>query len=370
MTCTNILWGSIQRGRRRDALSTPSAFTLVELLVVIAIIAILVAMLLPAVQAARAAARRMQCVNNLKQVALGVVNYEAARKCLPPAGLVGPPTPNCRMQDRHFDPQSSPQISWLALILPYLEEASLFDQFDLKRNIIDQAPREPQAIEVATFLCPSDQASGRRFVHANKTFAKANIAAYGSPFRLEFSSCWPAALGGFVPGTSKGQPLKRITDGLSRTLLATEVRARDNDRDQRGVWALPWVGSSLLAMDHESINTVPGGVDLHDIPYSPHPRPANPQFIQVPNKTSGGVHDHLYECVAPLQAAQAGMPCNVATGGRALIAAPRSLHTGGVNAAAIDGHVGFIMDEVDPFVMACIVSIRDGQPVQISDAIR
>lgn len=327
-------------------------------------------MLLPAVQAARAAARRAQCVNNLKQVALSVVNFEAARKYLPPAGLVGPPTPSCRMQDKHFDPQSSPQISWLVLILPYLEEASLFDQFDLRRDVFDQAPLEPQSKEIATYLCPSDQASGRRFVRANKVFAKANVAAYGSPFRLEFTACWPAALGGGVPGQTRGQPLKRITDGLSRTLLATEVRARDNDRDQRGVWALPWVGSSLLAMDHESVNNVPGGGDLHDIPYKPNPQPANPQFIQVPNKTSGNVHDHLYECVAPPQAAQIGMPCNVATGGRALIAAPRSLHPGGVNAAALDGHVGFILDEVDPFVMASIISTRDGQPVQITDAIR
>lgn len=352
--------------RRRSS----RAFTLVELLVVIAIIAILVALLLPAINAAREAARKMQCVNNLRQVALAVLSYESAQRYLPPAGLVGPPTPRCRLQDKHFDPQSTPQISWLVLILPYLEEAAIYGRFDLRKDILNQSPNEPQASEIATYLCPSDNARGRMFVRNGKAFAKGNVAGYGSPFRLEFSACWPAALGGFTPGEKKGQSLRKVKDGVSRTILATEVRARDNERDQRGAWALPWVGASLLAMDHESVNNVPANVDLHDIPYSPHPQPANPQFIQVPNKSFGNVNDHLYECVAPAQAAISGMPCSVATGGRALIAAPRSLHFSGVNAVALDGHAGFILNEVDPFVMACTISIQDSQPVDVTGAIR
>jgi prepilin-type N-terminal cleavage/methylation domain-containing protein len=346
------------------------AFTLVELLVVIAIIAILVALLLPAIQAAREAARRTQCANNLRQIALASLSFESARRYLPPAGIVGPPTPRCRMQDKHFNPQSSPQISWLVLILPYVEEAAVYDQFDLSRDIFGPSSGEPQSREIVTYMCPSDHARGRTFVRNNKVFAKGNIAAYGSPFRLEFSSCWPAALGGFTPGETAGQSLRRITDGVSKTVLATEVRARDQERDQRGAWALPWVGASLLAMDHESASPVPANTDLNDVPYVPHRQPANAQFIQVPNKESGNVHDHLYECVAPAQAALAGMPCNVATGGRALIAAPRSLHVGGVNAAALDGHVGYILNEVDPFVMACTISTRDAQPIEITGAIR
>jgi prepilin-type N-terminal cleavage/methylation domain-containing protein/prepilin-type processing-associated H-X9-DG protein len=345
-------------------------FTLVELLVVIAITGLLVALLLPAIQAAREAARKTQCINHLQQVALAVLNYESARTYLPPAGLVGLPRPRCTMQDKYFDPQTSPQISWLVLILPFLEEGALFDQFDLERDIWDQAPDEPQAREVASYLCPSDRAADRQYARQDKLFAKANIAAYGSPFRLEFSPCWPAALGGFTPGSSQGQALKRIKDGLSRTLLVTEVRARNHPLDQRGAWALPCVGSSLLAMDHESVHPVPGGADLRDIPYVPNRNPVNPEFIQVPNKTTGSIHDHLYQCVKPKQAAAEGMPCNTATGGRALIAAPRSLHPGGVNAAAIDGHVGFILNEVDPYVMASIISIRDGLVVEITDGIR
>src|SRR5882724_1366526 len=83
-----------------------SAFTLVELLVVIAIIGILVALLLPAIQAAREAARRSQCQNNLKQIGLAITNYESATKTLPPGAFLGEGS------------------AWSAFILPYLEEGN------------------------------------------------------------------------------------------------------------------------------------------------------------------------------------------------------------------------------------------------------
>src|SRR4029079_4034318 len=92
----------------------PRAFTLVELLVVIAIIGILVALLLTAIQAAREAARRSQCFNNLKQIGVGVQNYASARKYLPPM----------RIADH--------QQTWLVLVLPYLEEQQVGDLWDSK----------------------------------------------------------------------------------------------------------------------------------------------------------------------------------------------------------------------------------------------
>ena len=93
----------------------PSAFTLVELLVVITIIGILIALLLPAVQAAREAARRMQCANNLKQVGVALLNYEHACGTFPPGGLTLP---------------SSCGHSWWVRILPYVEQENIFDQFE------------------------------------------------------------------------------------------------------------------------------------------------------------------------------------------------------------------------------------------------
>ena len=94
-----------------------SAFTLVELLVVIAIIAMLVTLLLPAVQAAREAARRTQCINNLKQIQLAILNYESANGHMPPAYTV--------------DENGNPMHSWRVLILPYMEEVGVYDRYDL-----------------------------------------------------------------------------------------------------------------------------------------------------------------------------------------------------------------------------------------------
>ena len=93
------------------------AFTLVELLVVIAIIGVLVALLLPAVQAAREAARRTQCSNNLKQIGLALLNYEDSNKALP-VGATGP------------SPKGGYGTAWCVAILPYLEQSSLYDKFD------------------------------------------------------------------------------------------------------------------------------------------------------------------------------------------------------------------------------------------------
>src|SRR6476469_182788 len=92
-----------------------SAFTLVKLLVVIAIIGVLVALLLPAVQAAREAARRMQCSNHLKQIGLALQNYHDTFGSLPPAYLA--------------DSQGKPIHSWRVLILPFLENTTLYDRY-------------------------------------------------------------------------------------------------------------------------------------------------------------------------------------------------------------------------------------------------
>src|SRR2546427_5297251 len=93
-----------------------SGFTLVELLVVIAIIGVLVALLLPAVQAAREAARRMSCSNNLKQLSLALHNYESTFSSLPPAGI------------------DTNQMSWVVMLLPYMEQQPLFDKFNFAKG--------------------------------------------------------------------------------------------------------------------------------------------------------------------------------------------------------------------------------------------
>jgi prepilin-type N-terminal cleavage/methylation domain-containing protein len=109
-------------------------FTLVELLVVIAIIGILVALLLPAIQAAREAARRVSCQNNVKNITLAALTYENARKAMPPGALASTPASGQQINNTVLDQA----ISWLVLILPQMEEAALYDKFNLARTVPQQ----------------------------------------------------------------------------------------------------------------------------------------------------------------------------------------------------------------------------------------
>jgi prepilin-type N-terminal cleavage/methylation domain-containing protein/prepilin-type processing-associated H-X9-DG protein len=124
-------------------------FTLIELLVVIAIIAILIALLLPAVQAAREAGRRAQCVNNLKQLALASLNYESANNCLQASALWGKPADQRYCWPRYgFGP--------FIPILPYMEQSNIFNLFNFS-NSFNHAPNYSFAgIGISTFWCPSD----------------------------------------------------------------------------------------------------------------------------------------------------------------------------------------------------------------------
>jgi prepilin-type N-terminal cleavage/methylation domain-containing protein/prepilin-type processing-associated H-X9-DG protein len=125
------------------------AFTLVELLVVITIIGILVALMLPAVQAAREAARRLQCKNNLKQIGLALHNYHATRQSFPP-GYVSTVGSGGPADDK------GPGWGWAAAILPYIEEGSTHRQIHFDKDIKDPVNAAARATSLSVFLCPSD----------------------------------------------------------------------------------------------------------------------------------------------------------------------------------------------------------------------
>jgi prepilin-type N-terminal cleavage/methylation domain-containing protein/prepilin-type processing-associated H-X9-DG protein len=215
-------------------------FTLVELLVVIAIIGILVAMLLPAIQAARAAARRTQCQNNLKNIALAVLNYETSKKVLPEGSLLinsgGTSTPS--------------GLGWPVLILPYIEEGVISDEAlkiylnatnpDAYGTAMDRLNRYLPA----SYLCPSDTdlpTQIEKFLTEDRR-AMSYAGVTGS-YYARTGSCSPnkKVPGSFCvvmgnPATDffgpnnydglliQGWPvsLKQCTDGLSKTLLIGE----------------------------------------------------------------------------------------------------------------------------------------------------
>src|SRR5438094_9588305 len=130
--------------QRRD---DRTGFTLIELLVVIAIISVLIGLLLPAVQAAREAARRTQCVNNLKQIGLALHHYEQAYKALPP-GYVS-----------NFDAlgaDTGPGWGWAAMLLPQFEQSPLFHAINFNLAIEAPANSTARLPIVNVFLCPSD----------------------------------------------------------------------------------------------------------------------------------------------------------------------------------------------------------------------
>lgn len=200
--------------KRRDG------FTLVELLVVIAIIGVLVALLLPAVQAAREAARRMSCSNNLKQIGLAFHNYADVYKGFPQARITGT-----------YEGAMAVFSGWPTAILPYVEQGSLADQYNdnLPHFHIDN--QELVTTKINLFVCPSTP-NGDRQVQLSTGPLESQLIAdrYGAAgdyyVRLQ-TWVWPGgATLDMGLDSNAATSLAKFTDGLSNTVLLGEVSAR------------------------------------------------------------------------------------------------------------------------------------------------
>jgi type II secretory pathway pseudopilin PulG len=164
---------------------------LVELLVVIAIIGILVALLLPAIQAAREAARRISCQNNIKNLALAILTYENQKKALPPAAPASTAPLSSEIVDLN---QLEQKASWMVHILPQVEEQALYDRFDLGKTIFQYASGTwPGGVQIPILLCPSDSAQNRFYAYSGFSFGKGNYAAYVSPEHVVRMRVYPGA---------------------------------------------------------------------------------------------------------------------------------------------------------------------------------
>ncbi len=205
--------------RMRDS---RGGFTLIELLVVIALIAVLIALLLPAVQSAREAARRAQCVNNLKQMGLALHNYHDAVSVLPPGYVAA-----SRFIDGETD--VAPGWSWAAAILPQLDQAPLYASINVWLPVQFPANTTATMTLLNVHLCPSDQLLGGTFPVSDGFGGVAATVAPSSYAACTGNDAADVALGLNNDGLGNGLffrdsaiRMAAITDGTSQTVMIME----------------------------------------------------------------------------------------------------------------------------------------------------
>ncbi|WP_162273953.1 DUF1559 domain-containing protein [Mariniblastus fucicola] len=355
-----------------------TAFTLVELLVVIAIIGILIGMLVPAVQAVREAARRTQCANNLRQIALAIHNYESAIQRFP-VNQIGPGMPD---GSGGF---STGYYSWLVTLLPHLEQGNLYESFALSQNNgdgdgykVSEAHHNAAAVRtlVGAFICPSDQPNQDNTI----ILGTANPA----PGSYAANAGWPSFATGFggersTPGMFNGAiPLHHpsasvtwhgksdisfnsVTDGTSNTALVSE----------------------RLIQPGNSGDSIDGGDDRHRSLCIL----ARYETLSAINDQLASTHAHIFESAHIGRSWSSGWPLvaptymhtqppnglighyangSSVTEGNFMIS-PSSRHSGGVNVALIDGSTHFVTDQISLEVWWAIGSRNDGRAETLRD---
>ncbi len=237
-------------------------FTLVELLVVITIIGILIALLLPAVQAAREAARRMQCSNNLRQIGLALHNYHLSIRSFPPGNLWYEELEHC----------------WTTMILPHMEQQTLYDLYDFSLAWDDAANEDATEVDVAVFLCPS---STHKYVGAGDYGGQNGTLCSGLAWGWGLDQ---AMASGMLLNVNENHAevklrqhdviaIRDVRDGTSSTIIVCEDAGRTAGAGGR--WA---DGQQVYMMDHginiqranEPFSDHPGGVQALMVDGSAH----------------------------------------------------------------------------------------------------
>lgn len=313
------------RGARRRV---APGFTLVEVIVVIAIIGVLIGLVLPAVQAAREAARRMQCSNNLKQIGLALHGYMTSLDVLP-AGQGG---------NGH-----SPHLA----ILPYLDQAPLYQSLNFDVSIADGENRTVCNARPAVFLCPSDGTGSQNNLVTNYA------ANSGDAYRL-------AAYPGNGVFSTNGKPAEDhtrpsdIIDGMSQTCVTAEwAVGRPQTVDRRRNFYYRKMGSGPVDTDKFAADCLAlAGFEANE-----NMRKGNLWYDGIWHST---MYDHFLPVNSPscLNGFTSPVLSNCSAG---------SLHPGGANALFVDGHVRFIHDTISVSIWRSL-GTRNGGEIISSDA--
>jgi prepilin-type N-terminal cleavage/methylation domain-containing protein/prepilin-type processing-associated H-X9-DG protein len=296
-------------------------FTLIELLVVISIIGILVALLLPAVQSARQAAQRIQCTNQMKQIALAMHNYESQLKSYPFGSILGvgdtirsQPGPNNRWYD---------DFTWQSQIGGFIEQQAWFNSFNFKNSASHESNFTGRSMRIGLLGCPSDGLVDNEKGALNWARVRSNyVVNWGNTGYAQGTQAG-VVFGGSPFTFRKCLKVRDIPDGLSNTMMLSEGLTPKGTG-----WEGP-LGETIIATGGQTFDA-----------------------WATPNSSVPDVVNRKCPTVA---AARARDLCTVMPGdiGTAIDpshhTAARSNHAGGVNVALCDGSVRFVNDQINLF---------------------
>jgi prepilin-type N-terminal cleavage/methylation domain-containing protein/prepilin-type processing-associated H-X9-DG protein len=349
-----------------------AGFTLVELLVVIAIIGVMVGLLLPAVQAAREAARRMQCSNHMKQIGLAMHNYHSAYNQLPTGYYSFPTRDGSGPASLRIDPMTwdaGPGWGWGAMLLPFMEQAAVAEAIRYDRPMWDLVNANAIATRIPTFLCPSATGGDDAFVVQDESGAP--LLVDGREMRLGRShyvvnhgqeSCWdecgaePAAdifdniytgavrtviVNGDTSRVADGPFFRNskigfrdILDGTANTIFVGEHSPIIADKT--------WVGAMPGAFTHPKVQTLENGPESAATLMFVHSGPSGGEFDVAGSPIMHPVN-HPFKHVCQMI----------------------SQHQGGGNVLFGDGSVRFVTDSVNQIVFAEASSMREREVVDL-----
>ena len=315
-------------------------FTLVELLVVITIIGILISLLLPAVQAAREAARRTQCGNNVKQICLALLNYDSAVACFPPGAL--------NTNSTSSDYTTYPRTTWPIHLFPFMEQQNLYGRIDFSlpagvggalwtNSAMCQGAGAPTAVVIPGMLCPSDGVGGTVHHHEGVPgdFARGNYAGFFG--NLDYGSAFPPTATGHKAAAFSVNRVVRIADirdGTSNTMAIGETLTGTNSsEDYRGVFWYDHAGCSQIYTKF------------------------------TPNASSSDVFLSMW-CTSTTNQPDQNLPCTAgASNDSTDTAASRSRHPGGVHVGLCDGSVHFVSNSVELTIWQSLGSIAGNEAI-------